>query len=516
MSDVSVFLLVISSIFMIGIVGELVFAKTGIPDVVWLIVVGIILGPVSGLVSKEGLMAAAPYFGALTLVVVLFNGGSELKLSDLSKAAGRGSMMAVLGFILAVATVAPIAMAARYAGLLPDSWTWLHAIMLGTILGGSSSVVIMPALAKAGLSPKITNLVNLESALTDVLSVVATGAVIQILAPSGIVPLVEGAAAIAEGAAPAAASSSGAGDAAMTLLKSFGIGVSLGLIAGLLGVLVLRRLRSSSYAYPLILGGLLVLYVIIDELGGSAALGILTAAVMVGNAPALSKTIGLAKTASLSSNVRGVHGEMTFIIKSFFFTFIGAMLGPPWGLLFFGVFIGIVLLVARVPNVAICTVKSGMSKPARGLVGVLFPRGMAAGVLAMMPSQAGIPGTEDLPVVVFAAVFTTILLFAGGFPILKKRLPESDLETPAEAAAKKPPPDASMTGFPSVPPPAGAHTSPDVPSPALGAGTAEQTAEPALGVEIPSGPADATTIEAAGDYRMPPTAEDEESNRGPV
>lgn len=478
MSDVSVFLLVISSIFMIGIIGELVFAKTGIPDVVWLIVVGIILGPVSGLVSKEGLMAAAPYFGALTLVVVLFNGGSELKLGDLSKAAGRGSVLAVFGFILAVVVVAPVAMAAKWMGVLPDSWSWMHSIMLGTILGGSSSVVIMPALAKAGLSPKITNLVNLESALTDVLSVVSTGAVIQILAPSADTIVSEPTAEVAEGIAgvvplPAAAASGGAGDAAMTLLKSFGIGIALGLIAGLLGVLVLRRLRSSNYAYPLILGGLLVLYVIVDELGGSAALGILTAAVMVGNAPTLSKAIGLAKTARLGSNVRGVHGEMTFIIKSFFFTFIGAMLGPPWGQLFFGVAVGVILLIARLPNVVVSTVKSGMSRPAKNLVAVLFPRGMAAGVLAMMPSQAGIPGTEDLPVIVFAAVFTTILLFAGGFPILKKRLPDSDLEPVDPNGDPSAPADASRTALP-----------------------ADETVAPLPGpMRIPAGPADATTLD---------------------
>ena len=426
MSAVSVFLLCIAAIFLIGIVGELVFARTGIPDVVWLIVVGIVLGPVAGLVSKASLMDAAPYFGALTLVVVLFDGGSELKLRELSQAAGRGTLLAVVGFLLAILFVAPVAMLAVWLEVLPESWTWMHAVMLGTILGGSSSVVIMPALRKAGLAPRIANLVNLESALTDVLSVVTTGAVIQILSHRV---------------------SGGAGTAAFTLLKSFGIGVGLGLVAGLLSILVLRKLRRSAYAYPLTLGALLFLYVLVDELGGSAALAILAAAVMVGNAPALSKAIGLAKTARLSHNVKGVHGEITFIIKSFFFCFIGAMLGPPWGGLLFGVVVGLVLYAARVPNVLLCTWKSGLSTPSRGLVSVLFPRGMAAGVLAMMPHQAGIPGTRELPVVVFSAVFTTILLFAVGFPLLKKRLPASDLVPPGEldAALSGVPADASMT-----------------------------------------------------------------------
>lgn len=479
MSAVSVFLLAIATIFVVGIVGEIVFSKTGVPDVVWLIGVGVILGPVSGLVKRDGLMDIAPFFGALTLVIVLFDGGSELRLADLKKAAGRGTFMAVFGFILAVIAVAAITKAACWAGILPSDWTWMHAILVGTILGGSSSVVIMPALSKAGLSPKISNLVNLESALTDVLSVVATGAVIQILASTG-------------------ADTGGAGAAAATLGKSFGLGVGVGAVAGLLTVLVLNRLETSEYAYPLLLGFFLVVYVIVDEMGGSAALAILTAAVMAGNAPALSKSIGLAQAAHLGRNVKGVHGVITFIIKSFFFCFIGAMLGPPWSLLFFGVGIGLVLLLARVPNIALATARSDMSKPARSLVGVLFPRGMAAGVLAMMPYQAGIEGTEDLPVVIFSAVLTTILIFAIGFPILKKRLPASDLADGGGTATGTL--AGSFQGEEAAPALARAlEGRPEI------SGDAATVAAPAIAREaakgsmrIPMGPADATSVDPGG------------------
>ena len=333
-------------------------------------------------------------------------------------------------------------------------------ILLGTILGGSSSVVIMPALRQAGLSSRISNLVNLESALTDVLSVVATGAVIQLMIPRS-------------GGAEAVS-------APVMLLKNFGIGVGIGLVAGMMAVLVLRPMRKSVYAYPLTLGGLLSLYVLVDELGGSAALGILTAAVMIGNAPTLSKAIGLAKEARLGKNVKGVHGEFAFIIKSFFFCFIGAMLGPPWGGLLFGVFIGLVLLIARLPNVYLMTAKAGFSKPARGLVAILFPRGMAAGVLAMMPHQFGVPNTRELPVVVFAAVFTTILLFAVGFPLFKKRLPPEDLITEEEAKGLLPDPTASMTGLPDA---------------SMSAAPGAVDVAPVLAVDVGSGHADATHLD---------------------
>ena len=101
-----------------------------------LIVVGILLGPVTGLLPREQLAAIAPYFAALTLVVILFDGGIHLRLRDVAQAAPRSGILALLTFSLAVAAVTLVSMAARTVGWLPGSWTWTHGLLLGAILGG--------------------------------------------------------------------------------------------------------------------------------------------------------------------------------------------------------------------------------------------------------------------------------------------------------------------------------------------------------------------------------------------
>ncbi len=443
MDPVDLFLLTIAAIFIIGIAGELVFERTGVPDVIWLIVVGIVVGPLTGLVDRHELLAIAPYFGALTLVFVLFDGGSELRLGEIRAAAGRSVAVALASFLFAVAVIAPASMVAAWTGLLPkDSWTWLHAITLGAILGGSSSVVVMPSIREAGLAPRIANLMNLESAITDVLCVVCTVACVRIAASGHVTALTAG----------------------IALAKSFGIGVLGGGVVGFAGLFSLRRMKRSHYGYPALLGALLVLYVTVQELGGSAPLAILTAAVIAGNAPQLSHVVGLAKAASIGRGVQNVHDQITFFIKSFFFTFIGAMLSPPWAHIALGAALGVLLLVSRVPAVALALAGSKLSRPAKGLVAVSLPRGLAAGVLALVPAQAGMAGTESLSVVVFACVCTTILIFATGFPILKRQLvrtdtsalapahpdkqhPHADASTrapPREAAAPPPPPTSTI------------------------------------------------------------------------
>ncbi len=399
MEPVALFLVGIAGIFLLGAMGEVVFRRTNVPDVIWLIGAGIVLGPLSGLVPRDALIAVAPYFAALTLVVVLFEGGSRLNLSELSSAAPRSGILALLTFLCAVAVIAPLSMGAAAIGWLPDVWTWQHGLLLGSILGGSSSIIIMPAMAQARVEPKVANLVNLESAFTDAFCVVGASAMIALMIGAG-------------------------GDVSpgLALGKSFGIGLAVGAAAGFLWIFVLQPLSRSEHAYPITLAALLLLYVVIDALGGSAALGILAFAILVGNASGIGRKVGLQTEVDLHPDVRGFHRQMTFFIKSFFFTFIGAMMSPPWAMIAFGILLGFMMLVARFPGVWLATIRSRLSGPQKALVLVSLPRGMAAGVLATMPMAAGIVGTDQLPTIVFAAVFTSILIFAVGFPLTRRNL----------------------------------------------------------------------------------------------
>jgi potassium/hydrogen antiporter len=399
MSPVSVFLVSVAAVFVLGAVGEIVFRRTNIPDVIWLIAAGVVIGPVLGLVTREQLADAAPFFAAITLVVVLFEGGSQLRIAELASAAPRALGLSLATFSVTVAVLAAVSVGLARAGLLPEEWSWMHGAMLGCILGGSSSIIVMPSVAQARIESRLANLVGLESALTDAFCVVGTAALVDLLAGRGT------------GAHPAE-----------TLGKSFGIGLGLGLASGFFWLLLLRRLRDSTHAYPLTLSFLMLVYVGADRAGGSAAFCILTTAIVVGNARSIAPKLGLDHKYVLTEGVQGFHSQVTFIVKSFFFTFIGAMLGPPWSFLALGAMLGLVLVAARVPGVYAATIGSGLDGPRKALVLVSMPRGMAAGVLSTLPVTAGVPGTENLPVLVFSCVVTSILVFAGGFPLVRKRM----------------------------------------------------------------------------------------------
>lgn len=424
MGPVELFLVTIAAMFLIGAAGELVFQRTQVPDVLWLIAVGIVLGPVTGWVPREHLAAIAPYFAAITLVIVLFEGGVNLRLSEVSVAAPRSTLLALLTFAVSVAAVALFAWGAHALGILPPEWSWKHGVLLGCILGGSSSIIVMPAMAVARVRPAVANLVGLESAFTDAFCVVGAATMMEILSAASDVAVSPGAA----------------------LGRSFGVGFGVGLAAGLLWLMVLRLLRASEHAYTMTLAALFMLYVLIQNAGGSAALGILTFALVVGNADVIGRRFGFARRLDLGRLVRGLHAEVSFMVKSFFFTFLGAMLGPPWGLFALGIVLGPVLLAARLPAVRLVTAGPEFDGADRRLAAVAYPRGMAAGVLATLPAAMGIPGTQTLPALVFACVFATILIFAAGFPLARRGAP-----VVGEAAARPGPEQAAAATAVSAP-----------------------------------------------------------------
>ena len=90
MDSIAQVLEIVAVILLLGAVGEFVFSRTGIPDVLWLVCAGVVAGPVFGLVSPTLLQPAVPLFGAVALTIILSGGASRLRVEDVAAAGPRG------------------------------------------------------------------------------------------------------------------------------------------------------------------------------------------------------------------------------------------------------------------------------------------------------------------------------------------------------------------------------------------------------------------------------------------
>src|SRR5687767_7061958 len=92
----------LGGIIALGFVGYLLFERTRVTDVLLLIALGVLIGPVFGLFSVGAFQEPTTLVGALALIVIMFDGGLGLRLKDLVSGLGRAMVLALVGLLLTV------------------------------------------------------------------------------------------------------------------------------------------------------------------------------------------------------------------------------------------------------------------------------------------------------------------------------------------------------------------------------------------------------------------------------
>src|SRR5688500_13025265 len=96
--DVDSFLVAVGVLILAGFLAHLGFKKWRLPDVLLLIALGVVLGPATGFVDVELFTSISPLVGTIAIMVILFDGGLEVRLSELKHGAAKGTGLAFLVF----------------------------------------------------------------------------------------------------------------------------------------------------------------------------------------------------------------------------------------------------------------------------------------------------------------------------------------------------------------------------------------------------------------------------------
>ncbi len=402
-----VILLAAGVVIFLGVAGEAFFKKTGIPDVAFLMILGVIIGPVLGIIQPEAVMQIVPYFAAVALIIIMFDGGLNLDLKQMVKTAHFSFTLAILGFILSV-TIATLAV--HYA----LDWSWIESILLGTIVGGSSSVIVFGLVRNIRISEETKNMLSFESALTDILSTIIAFILFEaiLLGQFDLQVLEE------------------------TLGRAIVVGLVLGFGVGIPWMYVSTKLGNAQHAYMLTLGILFVLFFLANSFGESGALTALVFGLMLGNRSHLA---GILKFKLPRIELDDpTHNQITFLVRSFFFVFVGLMasLGQ-YEYAILGVGITIAIYVGRI-IVTKTTLTKRFSLLDRMVTRSMIPRGLAAAVLATFPLTLGLPNAEAYPQIIFFIILTSVIITTIGIGRSKKIPPPEPKEG---GFIKKPPED---------------------------------------------------------------------------
>ncbi len=378
--DSGFFLLGLGAILYIGVISSNLFEKYKIPDVMILILMGLILGPVLHLISPALLTPWMPIVGAIALSLILFEGGLDLDFDQILTRFGLSSVLAFGSFI---ATMGLITLVYRFS----TGDTWMHSLLLGSTLGCVSSAVIIPVSNHLNIPQAVKTTINLESALSDMFGVVLTLVLIRIEPTSHFEP----------------------GHLVNSIIGSFTTAIIGGLVFGAVWLWALDRLRQSPFSYMMTLAAVFVLYGLTEMVHGSGPMAVLTFGAVLPNADNIAKLFGRKFEFVLDDKIKQFNTEGTFFARTFFFVYLGLVVSFRsfnWHflLVLIGIFSAIIVCRYLVVKTAIrfYFVKEA---PYESTYLAMIPRGLTSAVLVGMV-QAQVPGTQQF----LEYAFTIILL----------------------------------------------------------------------------------------------------------
>jgi len=368
-----------------------IFSRTRIPDVILLIIIGICVGPLLGLASPSVFGSVGPVFTTITLIIILFESGVALKLTMLRSALGGAMVLAPVSFFLTMLVVTGM-------GIWLADLETLPAFILGAIIGSTSETVVIPLVRQLRIKEETQTLLSVESSVNDVLSIVITVALVQAYVAGKF----------------EFASVSG------KLIASFLVALAFGIVGALVWSILLNRIRAIKNAMFTTPAFVFVVYGIVETLGFSGAIAALAFGVTIGNIEKIRipifKTMSVKEPVGLNETERIFFSEVAFLLKTFFFIYLGLSLEliSNW-LIIVGLILTAVAFVLRLPAVKL-SIRKQQTPRDLAVIAVMVPKGLAAVVLASIPLQQGVAGGEVIKnitygVVLFSIVLTSFLAF---------------------------------------------------------------------------------------------------------
>lgn len=323
--------------------------RLGVPVSLFFLVVGMLAGSdgPGGIPFNNFDVAYA--CGTAALVVILFAGGLNTKLSDLPGAVGPATVLATAG-VVGIAGLT--ATGAHLLGL-----TWPEALLIGAIVSSTDAAAVFAVLDGVPLRHRVARTIELESGLNDPVAVILTTAATLHL--SGDTP-------------------SGwelGAEVAVQLVVGAVVGIGVGSAAGWL----LRHIRLSTPALlPTVTVAMaFIAYGVAAQLDGSGFLSVYLAGIAVGRGP-LPHQVTLQR----------FHESLAWLAQVAMFLLLGLLvvpseLPPVAGR---GLLLALLLaLVARPAVATLCLAPFGFQWREIACIAWLGLRGAVPIILATMP-----------------------------------------------------------------------------------------------------------------------------------
>ena len=388
METISTFVFYVGLIIFAAHFFTALFERTRFPDVLPLIFIGILIGPLFGILSPDDFGYVGPLLSAVALVLMLFEGGSHLTLDTLKTSLKDCVVLTLATFIFTVLITTGIAYYIMENDLMP-------ALFIGVVLGSISPAVVVPIVRMLDLSENTKSTLVVESAITDVLSIIIALGIMKTF-QAGHKTLME--------------------FIGTNLIATMAMSLAVGFGGAVIWSTILEKIRKFPNTIFTSLAFIFLLYGLSEILGYSGPISVLIFGVVLANSKKIPLSIvqkfGADHLTEFTSIEKNLFSEVIFLVKTFFFIFLGMSI--QFGnskILFIGILLTILIYGGRLLlSRLLISRETPISEAA--MISFIIPKGLAAAVLAEVPMHMGLPMEVESTFIEIRAVVYMVILFS--------------------------------------------------------------------------------------------------------
>ena len=387
--------LVLTAVVVLGVLAHWLAWRLKLPAILFLLLIGIIAGPITGWVDPDLLYGQALFpVVSLSVAVILFEGSLTLRWSEL-----KGIGAAVWGLVTVGAAITFVLIAGAAHLLMGIDWP--IAMLIGAICSVTGPTVVVPILRAIRPKSAVSNALRWEGIIIDPIGAILAVLVVGFVRTKAI------------------------DDLWNTFALLLGAGLVCGFVAAWALAQMLRRhlipwFLRDVVALALVLAAFVTANLIAHEAG-------LLAVTVMGMTLANTKRLNV-------EDILDFKESLTLLLVAVLFIVLAARLDfhefsrLDWGL---WLFLIAVMFVIRPIAVFVSTVFSNLSVREKLLISWIAPRGIVAASVASLFAleliELGVPGAELLVPVTFSVIIATVVLQSATAGRLARRL---DLANP--------------------------------------------------------------------------------------
>ena len=382
----------IGGLLVLAYVANRLSHRTRVPDVIVLLASGVVLGPVLHWIQAGRFPGLIRGVGTLALILILFAAGLELDLRRARRQFLAGTVLAVLSYGLTMIGITIFCTRALHLSRMP-------ALIIAACLACMSGSIILPILGQLSLRADLKTTLVIEASFGDGLGALVLGVLLSLLD---------------QGSTHRATGGAILGSMAGLFIYRFLLAFVIAIIAGYFWARLLPHISHRQFWQALTFAAVLMVYSGTNAVGGSELFAVMvfgaTLASLLGPESFLREFGFEVLTPEKSGQIYSFHSELAFLVRSFFFVLLGAMIQFRGlrGQILSSLGILVVIVVARAVSITTSRIAwPGTSFREREFALLLIPRGLITAVLALEAIQAMPSALSFLPSLVFALILLT-------------------------------------------------------------------------------------------------------------